>query len=75
MGGVITRLASLNARRRGTKVLYTAHGFHFFNGAPLINWFLYYPIEKWLSQYTDCLFTMNTEDYFLSTKEILELDR
>ncbi|WP_339287826.1 glycosyltransferase family 4 protein [Paenibacillus sp. FSL E2-0201] len=68
MGGVITRLASLNARRRGTKVLYTAHGFHFFNGAPLINWFLYYPIEKWLSQYTDCLFTMNTEDYFLSTK-------
>jgi glycosyltransferase EpsD len=44
-------------------VLYTAHGFHFCEGAPLKNWLLYYPIEKFLSSYTDCLITINEEDY------------
>ncbi len=50
-------------RRRGTKVLYTAHGFHFFTGAPALNWALYYPVEKWMSRYTDVLLTVNREDY------------
>lgn len=63
MGSVLTRLAAKNARKSGTKVLYTAHGFHFFEGAPLKNWLLYYPVEKWLSRYTDCLITINDEDY------------
>lgn len=63
MGGVITRLAAIRARKKGTKILYTAHGFHFFKGAPLINWLFYYPVEKWLSKYTDCLITINEEDY------------
>lgn len=63
MGGVLTRLAARRARKKGTKVIYTAHGFHFFKGAPLINWLLYYPIEKWLSKHTDCLITINDEDY------------
>ena len=45
------------------KVIYTAHGFHFFEGAPLKNWLTYYPVEKWLSGYTDLLITMNSEDY------------
>lgn len=27
------------------------------------NWVLYYPVEKWLSAYTDCLITINEEDY------------
>lgn len=45
------------------KVIYTAHGFHFYKGAPLKNWLLYYPIEKWLSKYTDILITINKEDY------------
>lgn len=63
MGGVLTRLAACKARRHGTKVIYTAHGFHFFTGASLINWLIYYPIEKVLSRYTDCLITMNQEDY------------
>lgn len=48
---------------KNTKILYTAHGFHFYKGAPLKNWVLYYPIEKWLSRYTDCLITINKEDY------------
>ncbi|WP_423408385.1 glycosyltransferase family 4 protein [Heyndrickxia sp. MSNUG] len=63
MGGVLTRLAAKSSRRNGTKVLYTAHGFHFFKGAPLRNWLIFYPIEKWLSKYTDCLITINKEDY------------
>ncbi len=48
---------------KNVKVLYTAHGFHFFRGAPLKNWLLYYPIEWWLSKYTDVLITINMEDY------------
>jgi glycosyltransferase EpsD len=66
MGGVLTRIAARNARKRGTKVFYTAHGFHFCKGAPLINWLVYYPIEKILSTYTDCLITINSEDYQLA---------
>jgi glycosyltransferase involved in cell wall biosynthesis len=48
---------------RNITVIYTAHGFHFFNGAPVINWILYYPIERWLAKYTDILITINNEDY------------
>ncbi|PHA03075.1 glycosyltransferase family 1 protein [Bacillus pseudomycoides] len=66
MGGVLTRLAARKARRQGTKVIYTAHGFHFCKGAPLINWLVYYPIEKGLASYTDCLITINKEDYNLA---------
>lgn len=60
IGGVIGRIAG---HKTQTKVIYTAHGFHFFKGAPLINWILYYPIEKYLSKYTDILITINQEDY------------
>lgn len=63
MGSVIARLAAGSARNKGTKVLYTAHGFHFYDGAPLVNWLVYYPIERILARRTDVLFTMNQEDY------------
>lgn len=63
VGAMLTRLAAKQARKKGTKVFYTAHGFHFYKGAPAINWILYYPVEKWLSQYTDVLITINKEDY------------
>ena len=67
MGSVVTRLAAKNARKKyKTRVIYTAHGFHFFKGAPLINWIVFYPIEKYLSKYTDCLITINEEDYNLA---------
>lgn len=49
-------------RRSGMKVFYTAHGFHFFRGASVINWLSYYPAEYFLSRYTDCLITINAED-------------
>ncbi|MFD0588437.1 glycosyltransferase family 4 protein [Paenibacillus sp. GCM10027627] len=63
MGGVLTRLAARGARKSGAKVIYTAHGFHFYKGAPVQNWLLYYPIEKLLSSVTDSLITINGEDY------------
>jgi glycosyltransferase EpsD len=66
MGGVLSRFAARQTRKKGTKVLYTAHGFHFCKGAPLLNWLIYYPIEKVLSYHTDCLVTINNEDYQLA---------
>lgn len=63
VGGVLARLAARKLRKKGTKVIYTAHGFHFFNGARKRNWLLYFPVEKFLSRYTDCLVTINNEDY------------
>lgn len=63
IAAMLTRLAARELRKKGIKVIYTAHGFHFHNGAPLINWLLYYPIEKWLARYTDTLITINKEDY------------
>lgn len=69
MGSVVTRLAAKKARKNGTRVIYTAHGFHFYNGAPLINWMLFYPVEKCLSKYTDTLITINKEDYDLAKRK------
>lgn len=66
MGGVITRIASRKTRREGTKVIYTAHGFHFYKGAPPHFWLLFYNIEKYLSKYTDAIITMNKEDYTIA---------
>lgn len=70
MGSVVTRLASKHARKAyGTRVIYTAHGFHFYKGAPKINWLFFYPVEKYLSKYTDDLITINNEDYELAIKK------
>lgn len=63
IGGVIARLACRKARKKGTKVIYTGHGLHFYNGAPFINWFIFYPIERLCSKITDVLITINQEDY------------
>ena len=63
IGGLICRLAGRAARRRGTVMMYTAHGFHFYRGAPKKNWLLYYPIEKFCSRMTDVLLTINGEDF------------
>ena len=70
MGSVVTRLAAKEARKKGTRVIYTAHGFHFYKGAPLINWMLFYPIEKILSYITDDLITINQEDYERAKKKL-----
>ncbi|WP_430509931.1 glycosyltransferase family 4 protein [Gottfriedia solisilvae] len=68
MGGILGRLAAHKARKTGTKLIYTAHGFHFCKGAPLLNWMIYYPIEKMMANFTDCLITINQEDYEISVR-------
>lgn len=57
---VITRLA---AHHQNSYVVYTAHGFHFYQGAPRLNWLAYYNVEKLLAHYTDKIITINNEDY------------
>ena len=67
---MIARLACRKVRKHGTRVFYTAHGFHFFKGAPLKNWLMYYPIEKICAHFTDVLITINKEDYALAQKKM-----
>ncbi|MGK9326643.1 glycosyltransferase family 4 protein [Aerococcus urinaeequi] len=61
IASAIVRIACRNLNQ--VKVIYTAHGFHFYKGAPLKNWLLFYPAEIILSKYTDTLITINEEDY------------
>lgn len=68
VGGVMTRISAKDARRRGTKVFYTAHGFHFYKGAPKKYWAMFFPVEKMLAKETDVLITINQEDYDLARK-------
>lgn len=70
IAAMCTRLACFKARKNGTKVFYTAHGFHFYKGAPLKNWLVYYPVEKVCAHFTDMLITINKEDYELAKKKM-----
>lgn len=68
VGGMLGRLAG---KRCGVKkVIYQAHGFHFYKGSPKLNWLLYYPVEKWLAHYTDAIITINREDYELAKSKL-----
>ena len=69
VGGMLARLAGNKYRKNGTQIFYTAHGFHFYQGAPLRNWVMYYPLEKIMSNYTDKLITITEEDYRLAEKK------
>jgi glycosyltransferase EpsD len=68
MGGVVGRLAAISSRKKGTTVIYTAHGFHFYKGSSIKNWLLYFPAEYLLSLFTDVLITINREDYQVTQK-------
>ena len=67
VGGALARVV---ARGRGIRVLYTAHGFHFYKGAPLISWLFYYTAEKVLARWTDMLITINQEDTKLAKSRL-----
>ena len=67
VGGVLARIA---AHFRRIFVIYTAHGFHFYKGAPVKNWLLYYPVEKLLSYWTDVLVAINKEDYAFAKRHL-----
>lgn len=65
---VHTPVASILGRIAARKafvpfVVYTAHGFHFYKGAPWYYWLCYYTIERVMARYTDVLITINREDY------------
>ena len=68
VGGILGRLAGSKYRKKGTEVYYTAHGFHFYKGAPKQNWLVYYTIEKYMAYFTDKLITITQEDYTLAKK-------
>lgn len=63
IAAVCARLACCKYRKEGLTVFYTAHGFHFYSGAPFKNWLIYYPAEWICSFMTDTLITINIEDY------------
>lgn len=70
VAAMCTRIACYKVRKQGTRVFYTAHGFHFYKGASIKNWILYYPVEKICSYWTDVLITINKEDYKLAKKKM-----
>jgi glycosyltransferase EpsD len=80
VASVVTRLAARKLRKNGLKILYTSHGFHFYTGAPLFNWIVYYPVEKCLARFTDGIITINNEDFsraqknFCRCKAIYKID-
>lgn len=65
VGGAMGRLAG---KRNKKYVLYIAHGFHFFKGAPIKHWLLYYVFEYVLAFLTDCIITICREDFENSKK-------
>ena len=66
MGGVCARVAARFSARK-PYVIYTAHGFHFYKGAPIKNWLLYYTAERFLARWTNQIITINREDYIRAT--------
>lgn len=67
-GGILGRL--VGKRCNVKKVIYQAHGFHFYKGAPKKNWLLYYPVEKILARWTDAVITINREDFELAKSKL-----
>jgi len=61
IASVISRIAFRHSKKG--KILYTVHGFHFYKGASLLNWLLYYPLERLVSRWTDKIITINEEDF------------
>lgn len=65
IGGVLGRICGHKYQK---KVIYTAHGFHFYKGAPLVNRTIFKWIEQWMARYTDILITINQEDFEVAQK-------
>lgn len=63
IAGLIARVAAKKYRKKGTKVLYTTHGFSFTHLSSKKQWMIYHSIEKFASMYTDVIITINREDY------------
>ena len=66
IGGMIGRLCA--KKYRVEKVIYTAHGFHFYKGAPLFNRTILKWAEQLMAHWTDAIITMNREDFEAAKK-------
>lgn len=66
IGGFLGRVCGRKAKV--PKIIYTAHGFHFYKGAPLYQQVIIRSVEKLLARWTDVIITMNTEDYKAAKK-------
>ena len=75
VAAILTRLAARKARKQGCKVLYTVHGLHFYQGAPLVNWLVYFPAEWLCAFFTDVLITINKEDYAFARGVGVDLEK
>jgi len=62
VAGFLTRLALREQRRTGLQVIYTAHGFHFFDGGRPLKNVLFRTLERLAGTWTDRLVVMNRED-------------
>ena len=72
VASVFGRWVTRKTRKFGSKILYTAHGFHFYKGAPIINWLFFYPMERLMARFTDYLITINEEDFARAEKFVLQ---
>lgn len=70
VAGVYGRLLKIKFPK--LKTIYTVHGFHFHKAAPMLNWMIYYPIEKFMAKFTDSIITINSEDYERASKFNIE---
>lgn len=68
IAGAVTRLAAIPYRKKGTKVIYTSHGFYFHRGSGKKSWLIYHPIEKIMSMFGDAIITINEEDFAVAKK-------
>ena len=67
-GAAITRLAAKKCNLKNTRIVYMAHGFHFYKGGSFLKNMLFFNAEKYLAKYTDEIITINLEDYNAASK-------
>ena len=60
---VASFVTRMSLRNENIEMIYTAHGFHFYKGSPILNWLIYYPLEKLAARWTDKIITINNEDF------------
>lgn len=68
VAAAIARAAARRSRKKGLKVIYTCHGFHFHKTSPKKYWMMFYPIEYLMAFYTDVIITINREDFHVAQK-------
>ena len=66
VGGLVGRMCG--RKKKIKKIIYTAHGFHFYKGAPFLNNTVIKWAEQIMAHWTNAIITMNKEDYEAAKK-------